>query len=145
MAGTTATSAMAAPSGSKTPSAMSSRLYWDTKRAPRDGDDKPPLKNMSSRFHAQGACPRRLDHVNLLAEDVTQFRDFMQTCLGARVTEQIQLDNGRLGGCWFTVNNKTYDLACTRRNTAERQRPPPSPHLRHRPARRHPARRRHLP
>ncbi len=25
----------------------------------------------------------------------------------------IQLDNGRIGGCWFTVNNKTYDLACT--------------------------------
>jgi catechol 2,3-dioxygenase len=29
------------------------------------------------------------------------------------VTEQIRLDNGRLGGCWFTINNKTYDLACT--------------------------------
>lgn len=25
----------------------------------------------------------------------------------------IRLDNGRLGGCWFTINNKTYDLACT--------------------------------
>jgi catechol 2,3-dioxygenase len=25
----------------------------------------------------------------------------------------IRLDNGRLGGCWFTVNNKTCDLACT--------------------------------
>lgn len=33
--------------------------------------------------------------------------------MGARVTEMIQLDNGRIGGCWFTVNNKTYDLACT--------------------------------
>jgi catechol 2,3-dioxygenase len=87
--------------------------YWDTNRAPRVGDDQPALKNNSSRFHAQGACPRRLDHLNLLAEDVTVFRDFMQTCLGSRVTEQIRLDNGRLGGCWFTVNNKTYDLACT--------------------------------
>ena len=88
-------------------------IYWETHRAPKAGDDAPALKNMSSRFHAQGACPRRLDHLNLLAEDVTVFRDFMQTCLGSRVTEQIQLDNGRLGGCWFTVNNKTYDLACT--------------------------------
>nr|WP_276312096.1 VOC family protein [Paracoccus siganidrum] len=33
--------------------------------------------------------------------------------LGSRVTELIQLDNGRIGGCSFTVNNKTYDLACT--------------------------------
>lgn len=88
-------------------------LYWETRRYAPGPQDRPALKNMSSRFHAQGACPRRLDHLNLLSEDVTAFRDFMQTCLGARVTEQIRLDNGRLGGCWFTVNNKTYDLACT--------------------------------
>lgn len=37
----------------------------------------------------------------------------METCLGSRVTEMIQLDNGRVGGCWFTINNKGYDLACT--------------------------------
>ena len=86
-------------------------LYWDTNRAPTD--DPAALKNLASRFHAQGAAPRRIDHVNLLAEDVTAFRDFMITCLGSRVTEQILLDNGRLGGCWFTINNKTYDLACT--------------------------------
>src|SRR5690606_34511947 len=54
-----------------------------------------------------------LDHLNLLASDVSVFRDFMVTCLGSRVTEQIQLDNGRIAGCWFTVNNKSYDLACT--------------------------------
>lgn len=88
-------------------------LYWDTVKYTPPPEDAPALKNMSSRFHAQGACPRRIDHLNLLSEDVTQFRDFMQTCLGSRVTEQIRLDNGRLGGCWFTVNNKTYDLACT--------------------------------
>lgn len=26
----------------------------------------------------------------------------------------IRLDNGRIGGCWITVNNKTYTLACTK-------------------------------
>ena len=88
-------------------------LYWDTNRYVPDENDRPALKNMASRYHGQGASPRRIDHLNLLASDVTQFRDFMITCLGSRVTEQIQLDNGRLGGCWFTVNNKTYDLACT--------------------------------
>ena len=86
-------------------------IYYDTNRPP--AGDEAALKNMASRFHAQGACPRRIDHVNLLAEDVSEFRRFMETCLGSRVTEMIQLDNGRIGGCWFTVNNKTYDLACT--------------------------------
>ncbi|NNE87690.1 MAG: catechol 2,3-dioxygenase [Silicimonas sp.] len=88
-------------------------IYWDTKRYQAPPDEKPALKNLAQRYHGRGACPRRLDHVNLLATDVAEFRRFMEICLGSRVTEMIQLDNGRIGGCWFTVNNKTYDLACT--------------------------------
>lgn len=88
-------------------------VYWETNKYVASDDEKSALKNIHQRFHGRGCCPRRLDHLNLLAEDVTKFRDFMVTCLGSRVTEQIQLNNGRLGGCWFTVNNKTYDLACT--------------------------------
>lgn len=87
-------------------------LYWDTVKYRPPASDAPALKNNASRFHAIGASPRRLDHLNLLAEDVTEFRRFMETCLASRVTELIRLDNGRIGGCWFTVNNKTYDLAC---------------------------------
>ncbi|MBA3042936.1 MAG: VOC family protein [Alphaproteobacteria bacterium] len=86
-------------------------IYWDTVKYQAKGADVPALKNTASAF--AGAAPRRLDHLNLLSSDVSEFRRFMQTCLGSRVTEMIQLDNGRIGGCWFTVNNKTYDLACT--------------------------------
>ncbi|PCH98351.1 MAG: catechol 2,3-dioxygenase [Rhodobacteraceae bacterium] len=88
-------------------------VYWDTVIYEAPEDEKPALKNLAQQYHGRGCCPRRLDHVNLLANDVTKIREFMVTCLGSRVTEEIQLDNGRLGGCWFTVNNKTYDLACT--------------------------------
>lgn len=88
-------------------------IYWETVKYRAQGADMPALKNMASRYTAQGAAPRRIDHLNLLASDVAEFRHFMQTCLGSRVTEMILLDNGRTGGCWFTVNNKTYDLACT--------------------------------
>lgn len=87
-------------------------IYYDTRwYQPQDDAEKAALKNTASAF--SGAAPRRLDHLNLLADDVAEFRRFMETCLGARVTELIALDNGRIGGCWFTVNNKTYDLACT--------------------------------
>jgi catechol 2,3-dioxygenase len=88
-------------------------IYYDTKRYSVPADERPALKNIAQRYHGRGACPRRFDHLNLLAPDVREFRRFMETCLGSRVTEMIQLDNGRIGGCWFTVNNKTYDLACT--------------------------------
>ncbi|QYZ72025.1 VOC family protein [Neotabrizicola shimadae] len=87
-------------------------IYWETRwYEPQQDAERAALKNTASAF--TGAAPRRIDHLNLLSEDVTEFRRFMETCLGSRVTEMIQLDNGRLGGCWFTVNNKTYDLACT--------------------------------
>lgn len=87
-------------------------LYWDTVwYEAKEQAEKAALKNTASAF--TGAAPRRLDHLNLLAQDVNEFRQFMETCLGSRVTEMIQLDNGRTGGCWFTINNKTYDLACT--------------------------------
>jgi catechol 2,3 dioxygenase len=87
-------------------------IYWDTVRYQAPEGEKPALKNVAQRYHGRGCAPRRLDHVNLLAEDVTEFRRFMETCLGSRVTELIRLDNGRFGGCWFTINNKGYDLAC---------------------------------
>ncbi len=86
-------------------------IYYDTVWYAPEGADAPALKNTASAF--SGAAPRRIDHVNLLGEDVTAFRRFVETCLGARVTEYIQLDNGRIGGVWFSCNNKTYDLVCT--------------------------------
>ena len=112
-AGSRATPATGRPSASRIPSAMSSRSTGRRGATSRRQRTRSALKNTASRFHAQGACPRRIDHVNLLGEDVTAFRGFIEACLGSRVTELIQLDNGRLGGCWFTCNNKTYDLACT--------------------------------
>jgi catechol 2,3-dioxygenase len=88
-------------------------IYYDTVRFRPSDAERPALKNVASRYHGLGCHPRRLDHLNLLASDVSEFRRFMQTCLGSRVTEMIELDNGRIGGCWFTINNKGYDLACT--------------------------------
>lgn len=88
-------------------------FYWDTNRYRPAPGDAPALKNNASKFTAKGAAPRRIDHVNLLGADVAEFRDFVETCLGSRVTELIQLDNGRIGGCWFSCNNKGYDLVCT--------------------------------
>lgn len=89
-------------------------LYWETNEYVAPEDEAPALKNIAQRYHGRGACPRRLDHVNVLAGDVAAFREFAVTCLGARVSEQVQLDSGVLAGCWSTVNNKGYDLACGR-------------------------------
>jgi catechol 2,3-dioxygenase len=97
-------------------------IYYDTKRYEPPDNERPALKNQAQRTHGRGAGVRRLDHFNLLAQDVSAIRDFLPQALGSRVTEQIVLDNGMVAGCWFTVNNKSYDVAYTRDTTAARGR-----------------------
>ncbi len=92
-------------------------LYYDTNEYVAPESERPALKNIAQRYHGRGVAVRRLDHLNLLATDVSKIRDFMTKALGSRVTEMIQLDNGRIGGCWFTVNNKSYDVAFTEDHT----------------------------
>ncbi|MEO8241913.1 MAG: VOC family protein [bacterium] len=88
-------------------------LYWDTVKYQPLAADAPALKNLASRYPGHGIGPRRIDHVNLLGADVRAFKRFVDACLGIKATEYIQLDNGRIGGCWFSCNNKTYDLVCS--------------------------------
>ncbi len=97
-------------------------IYFDTKKYQAPETEKPALKNQAQRFHGRGVGVRRLDHFNLLAQDVAVIRDFIPRALGSRVTEEIQLSDGSYGGCWFTVNNKSYDVAYTRDHTKARGR-----------------------
>lgn len=97
-------------------------LYFDTRKYEPPQFERPALKNIAQRYHGRGVAVRRLDHFNLLATDVSAFRDFMTMALGSRVTEQIRLDSGRLAGCWFTVNNKSYDMAVTEDHAGARGR-----------------------
>jgi catechol 2,3-dioxygenase len=97
-------------------------IYFDTKKYQASEAEKPSLKNQAQRFHGRGVGVRRIDHLNLLAQDVGKIREFMQAALGSRVTEEILLNDGSYGGCWFTVNNKSYDIAYTRDHTEARGR-----------------------
>ena len=97
-------------------------IYYETNRYEPPPAERPALKNQAQRTHGRGVCPRRLDHLNLLAIDVAAIRDFFPKALGSRITEQIVLDSGEVGACWFTVNNKSYDIAYTRDLTGTRGR-----------------------
>jgi catechol 2,3-dioxygenase len=71
---------------------------------------KPALKNQASRYSDRGVGVRRLDHIALLASNVSVNRQFMTETLGGRVTEQIVFDDGSEKGAWVTFNNKSYDV-----------------------------------
>jgi catechol 2,3-dioxygenase len=97
-------------------------LYFETEKYVAPEAERPALKNQAQRNHGRGCAVRRLDHLNLLAQDVAVIRDFVPKALGSRITEQIVLDSGEVAGCWFTVNNKSYDIAYTRDHTPSRGR-----------------------
>ncbi|MCM5704679.1 VOC family protein [Larsenimonas salina] len=86
-------------------------LYYDTQWYQATDGTRPSLKNQAARIPGRGANLRRLDHLNLLASDVKKTRIFMQDVLGCRLTEQIVFNDGSEKGAWFSVNNKSYDLA----------------------------------
>lgn len=97
-------------------------LYYDTVKYVAPEGEKPALKNIAQRYHGRGCAVRRLDHINLLASDVGAIREWMPKALGSRITEQILLDDGTYGACWFTVNNKSYDVAYSGDHTGSKGR-----------------------
>jgi catechol 2,3-dioxygenase len=86
-------------------------IYYETEWYSPPEELRPALKNQASRFPGRGANLRRIDHINLLAADVTANRQYLQEYLGLRLTEQIIFDDGSEKATWLTPNNKTYELA----------------------------------
>lgn len=75
--------------------------------------DKPYLKNQMQRYPHSGARVRTLDHLNLLAANVTPNKQFMQEHLGFRLSEHIVMDDGVEAGAWLRITSKSYDLVYT--------------------------------
>ncbi len=97
-------------------------VYYETEWYQPPAELKPALKNQAMKFPGRGANLRRLDHINLLAADLKQERDFFTKVFGARLTEQIVFEDGSVKGVWFAVNNKSYDLAIAADHTGHHAR-----------------------
>jgi catechol 2,3-dioxygenase len=88
-------------------------LYWDCAPYVASTATRPSLKNQAARFPGRGSNVRRLDHVNYLAADVPANAAFLSDVLGARLSEQIVLDDGTRAAVWYTFTDKSYDLVYT--------------------------------
>lgn len=97
-------------------------LYYvaDRYRAPEEQRSR--LKNQPQRYSQSGVGVRRLDHVNLLCEEVTPNREFMQQTLGFRLREHVILDDGTEAAAWISVTPLVHDIAYTLDATRSRGR-----------------------
>jgi catechol 2,3-dioxygenase len=85
-------------------------LYFETERYVPPDHLRPALKNQPQRYVGRGAAVKRLDHVNLLAQDVRPNRVFAQDLLGYRLHEQIVLDDGSEAGAWLSLSIAAHEL-----------------------------------
>jgi catechol 2,3-dioxygenase len=85
-------------------------LYYETDAYVAPEHLRPALKNVPQRYVGRGAAVKRLDHVNLLAADVTANRRFAQEQLGFRLYEQIVLDDGIESGAWMSLTIAAHEL-----------------------------------
>jgi catechol 2,3-dioxygenase len=85
-------------------------LYYESERYVPPEHLRPALKNVPQRYVGRGAAVKRLDHVNVLAEDVGANRRFAQEHLGFRLYEQIVLDDGSEAGAWMSLTIAAHEL-----------------------------------
>jgi catechol 2,3 dioxygenase len=89
-------------------------LCYETERYAPPERLRPSLKNQPQRYTGRGAAIKRLDHVNLLAEDVRANRDFAEGVLGYRLYERIELDDGSEAGAWLSLSIAAHELIYVR-------------------------------
>ena len=89
-------------------------LYYEAERYAPPERLRPSLKNQPQRYTGRGAAIKRLDHVNLLAEDVRANRDFAEGVLGYRLYERIELDDGSEAGAWLSLSIAAHELIYVR-------------------------------
>ena len=85
-------------------------LYYETERYEPPAHLRPVLRNQPQRYTGRGAAVKRLDHVNLLATDVTACREFCTDVLGFRHYEGIVLDDGSEAGAWLSLSIAAHEL-----------------------------------
>lgn len=97
-------------------------LYYETERFRAPSEERSRLKNQPQRYGGVGVGVRRLDHVNVLCEEVTPSRRFMEEVLGFRLREHVILDDGTEAGAWISVTPLVHDIAYTLDATRSRGR-----------------------
>jgi catechol 2,3-dioxygenase len=85
-------------------------LYFETEKYEPPEGFRPSLKNQPQRYLGRGAAVKRLDHVNVLAQDVAANRRFAEDVLGYRLYERIVLDDGTEAGAWLSLTIAAHEL-----------------------------------
>jgi catechol 2,3-dioxygenase len=88
-------------------------VYYESEKYRASEGERPALKNQPQRYPNRGVGVRRLDHMNVLSQDVTRDREFMGEYLGFKLRENVVLDDGTEASAWISVTPLVHDIAYT--------------------------------
>ena len=78
-------------------------IYYEAEKYRALEGQRSALKNQPQKYPARGVSVRRLDHINVLCQEVTENREFMEEYLGFKLRENVVLDDGTEAGAWISV------------------------------------------
>ncbi|MBW0088537.1 VOC family protein [Pseudonocardia sp. KRD-184] len=108
----------------RSPDGHAMELVWDVEKYSAPTELRSPILTRRSKRPLQGMPPRRLDHVNLMASDVTAQKEVFERTLGFGTRERvIDAANGDTEiGVWLSVNNLGHEMAVMLDQTGSRGR-----------------------
>lgn len=105
-----------------TPDGHPMEILWEVEYADIPADERSALLNRPQKRPLTGVPVRRIDHVNLLAQDVSVNKEFLLQTLGFRLRERIVMKDGSEAGAWLSVSALAHEIAILRDATDSRGR-----------------------
>jgi len=101
----------------KFPDGHNQKVLWDLDYFKADADLASKLRSRPSKRPLRGVPVRRLDHVNLMVNDVVKNTDFMMNTMGFKLREQKIGDGGAFVGSWLSVSALVHEIGLMRDGT----------------------------
>ena len=90
------------------------RIHWDVEYYKPAPAEKTVLLNRPNRRPLSGVPLRGLDHLNMLARNVTDNKEFFAENLGFKLSEHVVFGDNTEGGAWMRLQTRSHDVAFTR-------------------------------
>jgi|SRR5699024_5759 len=94
-----------------TPDGHNMEILWEVDYYKAPADQVSKLRNRPQKRPTNGLPVRRIDHVNLLASDVTENKKFMMDDLGFKLREHVEIGDGSDAAAWLSVSPLVHELA----------------------------------
>lgn len=103
----------------QTPDGHNMSLVWEAEKYQAPPELRSKILTRASKKPLQGLPVKRIDHINLMASDVTPVKEAMERDLGLRTRERVVDGNVEIGA-WMSSNPLGHEIAYMRDTLGER-------------------------